>query len=143
VTGGELSPTGPSGPGWDMHMMIAALRADRSDVESYTRVLTNTLGDALPTGMVEVDYQRSVGDRVAGRPGRAVAVRVRGIGRELELRQGKRGVDAEVRTVVRDVVISRKIIGVDEWLTALAEELTKLAERDASARAALSRLLGG
>jgi len=126
-----------------MHMMIAALRADRSDVESYTRVLTSTLGDALPDGMVEVDYQRSVGDRVAGRPGRATAVRVRGVGRELELRQGKRGVDAEVRTVVRDVVISRKAIGIDDWLTLLAEELGKLAERDAAARAALSRLLGG
>lgn len=124
-------------------MMIAALRADRADVESYTRVLTNTLGDALPDGMVEVDYQRSMGDRVAGRPGRAVAVRVRGVGRELELRQGKRGVDAEIRTVVRDVVISRKTIGIDEWLTALAEELGKLAERDAAAREALGRLLGG
>jgi len=143
VSNGDLTPVGPSGPAWDMHMMIAALRADRSDVESYTRVLTKTLGDALPDGMVEVDYQRSMGDRVSGRPGRAVAVRVSGVGRELELRQGKRGVDAEVRTVVRDVVISRKAIGIDEWLTILAEELGKLAERDAAAREALSRLLGG
>jgi hypothetical protein len=125
-----------------MHVMIAALRADRSDVESYTRVLTNTLGDALPDGMVEVEYRRSMSDRVSGRPGQAVAVRVHGRERELELRQGKRGVDAEVRTVVRDVVISRKVIGIEEWLTLLAEELSKLAERDAAAREALSRLLG-
>jgi hypothetical protein len=125
-----------------MHMMIAALRADRSDVESYTRVLTNTLGDALPAGMVDVEYRRSMADRVAGRPGQAVAVRVHGRERELELRQGKRGVDAEVRTVVRDVVISRKAIGIDEWLTLLADELSKLAERDAAAREALARLLG-
>jgi hypothetical protein len=125
-----------------MHMMIAALRADRSDVESYTRVLTNTLGDALPDGMVEVEYRRSMGDRVSGRPGQAIAVRVHGKERDLELRQGKRGVDAEVRTVVRDVVISRKTISIDEWLLVLAEELNKLAERDAAARAALARLLG-
>lgn len=134
--------TGELGPAWDMHLMIAALRADRSDVESYTRVLTNTLGDALPEGMVEVDYRRSVADRVAGRPGQPVAVRVHGKERELELRQGKRGVDAEVRTVVRDVVISRKTVGIDEWLTLLADELNKLAERDAAAREALARLLG-
>lgn len=134
--------TGELGPAWDMHMMIAALRADRSDVESYTRVLTNTLGDALPDGMVEVEYRRSMGDRVAGRPGQAIAVRVHGKERDLELRQGKRGVDAEVRTVVRDVVISRKTIGIDEWLTLLADELGKLAERDAAAREALARLLG-
>jgi hypothetical protein len=126
-----------------MHMMIAALRADRSDVESYTRVLTSTLGDALPDGMVEVEYRRSVGDRVSGRQGQPVAVRVHGQDRDLELRQGKRGVDAEVRTIVRDVTISRKSIGIDEWLTLLAEELGKLAERDAAAREALSRLLGG
>jgi hypothetical protein len=134
--------SGELGPAWDMHMMIAALRADRSDVESYTRVLTHTLGDALPDGMVEVEYRRSMGDRVSGRPGTAIAVQVHGKERDLELRQGKRGVDAEVRTVVRDVVISRKTIGIDEWLTILAEELNKLAERDAAAREALSRLLG-
>jgi hypothetical protein len=125
-----------------MHVMIAALRADRSDVESYTRVLTHTLGDALPDGMVEVEYRRSMSDRVSGRPGQAIAVQVHGLDRDLELRQGKRGVDAEVRKVVRDVVISRKAIGIDEWLTMLAEELGKLAERDAAARAALDRLLG-
>jgi hypothetical protein len=125
-----------------MHLMIAALRADRSDVESYTRVLTNTLGDALPAGMVEVDYRRTMADRMASRPGQAIAVRVHGKERDLELRQGKRGVDAEVRTVVRDVVISRKTIGIDEWLTLLADELSKLAERDAAAREALARLLG-
>jgi hypothetical protein len=125
-----------------MHVMIAALRADRSDVESYTRVLTMTLGDALPEGMVEVDYRRSMADRVAGRPGQPVAVRVHGDGRQLELRQGRRDVEAEVHTVVRDVVISRKAIGIDEWLTLLAGELANLAERDASARAALARLLG-
>lgn len=135
--------TGELGPAWDMHMMIAALRADRSDVESYTRVLTSTLGDALPEGMVEVEYRRSMSDRVAGRPGQAVAVLVHGRERQLELRQGKRGVDAEVRTVVRDVVISRKQVGIDEWLGLLAAELNELASRDAAAREALTRLLGG
>jgi hypothetical protein len=134
--------SGELGPTWDMHVMIAALRADRSDVESYSRVLTMTLGDALPTGMVEVDYRRSMSDRVSGRQGQAVAVRVHGAERDLELRQDKRGVLAEVRTVVRDVVISRRTVSIDEWLTLLADELRKLAERDAAAREALARLLG-
>jgi hypothetical protein len=126
-----------------MHTMIAALRADRSDVASYTRVLTSTLGDALPEGMVDVDYRRTVSDRVGGRPGQPVAVRVYGQERQLELRQGKHGVDAEVRTVVRNVVISRKTVSIDEWLALLADELSKLAARDSAAREALSRLLGG
>jgi hypothetical protein len=135
--------TGEPGPGWDLHVMIAALRADRADVESYTRVLTDTLGAALPAGMVEVERRRSLADRVSGRPGQPVAVRVRCGERDLEMRQGARGVDAEVRTVVRGVVISRRTIGVDEWLALLAEELGALAERDAAAREALARLLGG
>jgi hypothetical protein len=41
------------------------------------------------------------------------------------------------------VVISRRTVGVDEWLQTLAEDLTRLAARDAAARAALARLLGG
>lgn len=125
-----------------MHVLIAALKSDRSDVESYSRVLTNTLGDALPDGMVEVEYRRSMADRVSGRPGQAVAVTVHGKDRQLELRQGKRGVDAESRTVVRDVVISRKRVGIDEWLAMLAEELRTLAAKDAAAREALTKLLG-
>jgi plasmid stability protein len=137
MTSGEVSPT------WDLHMMIAALRADRTDVESYSRVLTNMLGDALPNGMVDVEYRRSMGDRVSGKPGQAVAVRVRAPERELELRQGRHGVEAEVRTVVRNVVISRKQVPIDEWLVVLAEELNKLAARDAVAREVLSRLFSG
>ncbi len=137
MTGGEIVPI------WDMHMMIASLRADRGDVESYGRVLTNVLGDALPEGMVEVDYRRSMSDRVSGKPGQAVAVRVHAPERELELRQGRRGgVEAEVRSVVRGVTISRKQVGIDEWLTELAQELNRLAARDAAARAAMAQLFG-
>jgi hypothetical protein len=137
VADGELTPA------WDMHVMIAALRSDRSDVASYARVLTSTLGDALPEDMVEVEYRKTMADRVGGRTGQAIAVRVFGTDRQLELRQGKRGVDAEIRKVVRDVVISRKKVGIDEWLVGLAEELAKVAQSSAAARAALSRLIDG
>jgi hypothetical protein len=133
--------TGEIEPAWNMHMLIAALKADRSDVASYSRVLTMTLGDALPEGMVEVERRRSMSDRVSGKPGTPVSVLVRTPERQLELRQGRHGAEAEIRTVVREVVISRKQVGIDEWLKLLAEELGKLAERDATARAALSRLL--
>ena len=91
---------------------------------------------------MEIEYRRSMGDRVNGRPGQPVAVRVFGGDRQLELRQGKRGVDAEIRKVVRDVVISRKQVSLDEWLAGLAEVLTEVATRSAAARDALSRLLG-
>lgn len=123
---------------WDTHLVIAALKADRSDVESYTRVLTETLGDALPAGMVEVQRRRGL----FGRSGQATSLVVRAPERHLELRAGRHGVEAEIRQVVRGVVISRKQVGVDEWLAVFAEELTALAARDAAARAALTRLFG-
>jgi hypothetical protein len=132
------------GPAGDMHLLVAALRADRADVESYSRVLSDSLGDALPSGMVDVERRRSLSDRVSGREGQPIALRVNLADRQLELSAGKHGgVTAEIRQVVRGVVISRKEVGVDEWLAALAAELAKLAARDDRAREALSRFLGG
>jgi len=128
----------------DFHLLVAALRTDRADVESYHRVLSETLGSALPPGMVEVTRRRTFADRVAGRDGQAVSVRVTTPDRVLVLSAGRHGgVAAEIHQVVRGVVISRKQAAIDDWLAALARELTTLAERDARARDALSRLLGG
>jgi len=132
------------GPMGDVHLLVAALRSDRSDVESYTRVLSAVLGDSLPAGMVEVVRQRSLSDRMSGREGNPVALHVRTDDRKLELRAAKHGgVTAEVHRVVRGVVISRKTIGVEEWLEELAGELAKLANHDAAARAALTKLIDG
>lgn len=139
----SMEPSG-LGPMGDVQLLAATLRSDRADVESYARVLSGALADALPSGMVEVEYKRGLADRVAGRAGRAVAVTVHGEERELGLSAGARGgVEAQIRQIVRGIVISRRTVGVDEWLQALAEDLTRTAERNATARAALDRLLGG
>ncbi|HET6504378.1 MAG TPA: hypothetical protein VFG87_26805, partial [Amycolatopsis sp.] len=122
-----------SGEMMEVHLLAAALRCERSDVESYYRLLSETLGEALPPGVVEVERRA----RLFGRDRTPVALRVRTADRHLELRAARHGgVEAEIHQVVRDVVISRRTIGVDEWLAALAEELTKLAERDTAAREA-------
>jgi hypothetical protein len=125
------------------HLVAAALRADAVDVASLARVLTTTLGDALPAGTVDVDRERSLADRLAGRPGSPVAVRVQVPDRVLVLQANRRGQPvAEVHQVVRGVVLSRRPVGLDEWVGELASELTRLAERNAAAREALERLLG-
>jgi hypothetical protein len=129
------------GPMGDLHLIAAALRADRADVESYTRVLTSVLGDALPPGMVTVERRRSVGDRLAGRDGTPVALLVVTADEQLELRQERHGVTGEIRQVVRGVTIKRRTVGVDEWLVALAAVLSTLAQRSAAARSALSNLI--
>src|SRR3954447_10933283 len=53
----------------DLYGLAVALRTDRADVASYASVLTDALGSALPEGMVEVERDRSMKDRLAGRPG--------------------------------------------------------------------------
>jgi hypothetical protein len=126
---------------WDVQLLAAGLRADRADVASQARVLTGALAGALPPGMVEVVTRRSLGDRMAGREGTPVSVVVHGHERDLELRDGPRGVEAELRQVVRGIVISRRPIALDEWLRALAEDLQRIAAQDAAAREALERLL--
>ncbi|MFF0147383.1 hypothetical protein ATK36_2114 [Amycolatopsis sulphurea] len=139
MAGSELS--GPTG---EFHLLLAALRTDRADVASYSRVLSETLGDALPRGMVEIERRRSFADRVAGRLGQPVEVRVSTPQQQLVLTAtGDGSVVAEIRQVVRGVVISRRSAELEEWLTVLANELQALAGRDAKAREALSRLLDG
>lgn len=131
-------PTDPD----SVDQVAAYLRADAGEVTTLTRVLLQTLGDALPAGMVEVERRRTLADRVAGRDGTPVALRVLSGDRQLELRQGHGGPEAEIRHVVRGIVISRRPVELGEWVQALAEELTRLAARDATAGRALRALLG-
>ena len=134
-----MNPAGPAGDG--IALVAAALRADRADIASYTTVLTSTLGDVLPAGMVSIDRDRTLLDRLTGRPGRPSVLRVRLPGGELRLNQDPDGLTAEVYTIVRNVVIARRPISVSEWVHALATELTTLAARDAATSAALARFL--
>ena len=137
---GSLEPLGPN----SVDLVASALTSstDLSDVAMFVRVFTRSFADALPEGMVDVDYDRSMGDRLAGRPGTPTAVRLIFPERRLELRATRGWPDAEVQQVVRGVVLSRKQVPVEEWVRTLAQELTELAARNASARAALASLLG-
>jgi hypothetical protein len=137
---GSLEPFGPG----TVDLVASALSAetDLSDVAMFVRVFTRGFAAALPDGMVDVDYDRSMGDRLAGRPGTPTAVRLSFPERRLELRATRGWPDAEVQQIVRGVVISRRQVPVQEWVRVLAAELTDLAARNAEARAALASLLG-
>ena len=124
--------------------LVAALSGDRADVESLTRVLTESLADAFPPGVVVVERERSFADRMAGRPGRPTGVSVALGDALLTLQTDPRtGTVAAVAKVVRGVTISRTPVSVTEWITALAERIRERATQDATARDALSRLLLG
>ncbi|MBA8793916.1 hypothetical protein FHX74_001521 [Friedmanniella endophytica] len=135
----QLDPVGST------DLIAAALRSDAAEVDTLVRVLTATLGDALPPGLVEVERSRSFGDRLSGRDGTPVAVTVSAGDLQLRLSHAKgRGgpVRAERQRVVRGVVISREEIGIDAWVATLAAVLRDLAARNAAARDALARMLG-
>jgi hypothetical protein len=126
----------------DLVTSALASSADFSDVAMFTRVFMRSFGEALPEGMVDVAYSRTLGDRMAGRPGTPVALTITFPERRLELRATRGWPEAEVQQVVRGVVLSHRQVDVGEWVRTLAGELTGLASRNTAARAALAALLG-
>jgi len=127
----------------DLDLVTAALRADSADVAVYARVLTESLGAALPAGCVTIERDRSVSDRMRGRPGTISRITVR-LGEQvmtLAVRAGQ--TSAEVCREVRGVVLSRQPVPVHEWAAELARALVGYAEQNARAAEALRKLVTG
>jgi len=119
--------------GLSLDMVAAALRADSKDVSIYARVLTESLGGALPPDCVTVDRVRSMSDRMHGRPGEVSKLTVRLGDQVLTLGvQPGRGPAAEICREVRG-----------EWTGELAKALVAHAEQNAQAAEALRRLVSG
>jgi hypothetical protein len=124
-------------------MVTAALRADSSDVAVYARVLTESLGAALPPGCVTIEREKSMSDRMRGRSGTISGITVR-LGEQvmsLAVRSGQPS--AEICREVRGVVLSRRPVPVQEWAAELARALLRYAEQNARAADALRRLVTG
>ena len=124
-------------------MVAAALRADSADVATYARVFTESLGDVLPPGCVTVERERTMADRMRGRPGQARRVTVRLGEQVMSLAVLKGQPVAEIRREVRGVVLSRQQVPMQEWAEALAKALVAHAGENARAAQALRRLVTG
>jgi len=125
-----------------VELLAAALRADSADLAVYERVLFASLAQSLPEGVVEVERARSMSDRVAGRPGRPIAIRVRLADETLEIVEGRGALSARIARDVRGVTISRRDVTIAEWSLRLAQLLEQVAQDSAATRDALARLLG-
>jgi hypothetical protein len=126
-----------------LEMVTAALRADSSDVAVYARALTTSLSEALPPEYVTVERERSMSDRMRGRPGEISKVVVR-LGDQVMTLGVKAGrPQAEICKEVRGVVLSRQPVPFEEWAAALAGALVSHAGDNAAAAAALRRLVLG
>ena len=153
MPGGEPAVPGPEpavpalpGDGGDdlsLDMLMAALRADSTDIAIYARVLTQSLSEAMPEGSVSVDRDRSAGDRMRGRPGTVSKVTVRLGDQVLSLGVQRGAPAAEICREVRGVVLSRQPVPLSQWITELARALMVHAEQNAAAAAALRRLVTG
>jgi hypothetical protein len=129
--------------GLSLELVMAALRADSSDIAIYAKVLTDTLGDSLPADCLTIERNRSVSDRARNRPGTVTRISVQ-LG-EMNLTLGtKRGAPvAEICHEVRGIVLSRKQVPIAEWAAELARGLVAHAEQNAQAATALRRLVAG
>jgi hypothetical protein len=138
-------PAVPGGAGDDLSldMLMAALRADSTDIAIYARVLTQSLSEAMPEGSVSVDRDRSAGDRMRGRPGTVSKVTVRLGDQVLSLGVHRGAPAAEICREVRGVVLSRQPVPLSQWISELARALMVHAEQNAAAAAALRRLVTG
>ena len=138
---GPDAPGRPDGPSLDM--VTAALRADSADLAIYARVLTESLGEALPPDCVTVDRDRSMSDRMRGRPGQVSKITVRLGDRVMTLGVQRGAPVAEVCSEVRGVVLSRQQVQMGVWTQELARALVAHAEQNAEAAEALRRLVTG
>ena len=131
------------GDSLSLDMVTAALRADSADVAIYARVLTESLGDALPAGWVTVDRKRTGSDRMRGRPGQVSKITVRMGERVMTLSVEGGAPVAEICREVRGVVLSRQPVPVAAWAEELARALVAHAEQNAETAQALRKLVAG
>ena len=126
-----------------LDMVTAALRADSTDVNIYARVLAQSLGDALPSDCVSVERERTMSDRMRGRPGEISKVVARLGEQQMTLAVKNGQAVAEICRAVRGVVLSRQTVPIGDWAAALATALVAYAEQNAQAAQALRRLVAG
>jgi hypothetical protein len=138
-----LSEQGLSEQALSLDMLMGALRADSTDIGIYARVLTESLGEALPPDCVTVERDRSVSDRMRGRPGTVAKVTVRLGDQVMSLGVVRGAPAAEICREVRGVVLSRQPVPVSQWISALAAALMQHAQDNAATAAALRRLVAG
>ena len=122
---------------------MAALRLDSGDAAIYASVLTKSLSEALPPGYVNVERERSMSDRMHGRPGQVSKITVRLGDRVMTLGIQRGAPVAEVCSEVRGVVLSRQQVPLGVWAEELAKALLAHAEQNAEAARALRRLVAG
>jgi hypothetical protein len=120
----------------DIDTIAATLRADSSDVGVFVETLAAKLEEAVP-GRVRVERRRDgmFGPKVVRR------ISLDGGDQRLELRSDGGAIETVCARVSGGIVLKSEPLPVDDWLAALGAILAAEAERNATTRQALERLL--
>ena len=134
-------PDGPSSH-LDLEVLAAVLRGHSDDLALYAGFLLNTLSAALPADMIEIRREGRLRARMAGREPAVLAVAITIGDNRYDLTRAGLGTPpaATVRHQSGGVVMSTRTVSVDDWSTALAADLARLARTSAAAAAALARM---
>lgn len=130
-----------------MSSALAGLSASAGDdPQALLTALIDGVGRALPAGVaknvLEIERSRSLGDRLAGRPGDISSIKLSREGESMSLRveKGDRLV-GEAQRVAGGVVISRRTLPLGDWLAVFAGEIGAIAGDAAGDAANAARAL--
>ena len=122
--------------GLDLDLLAASLRADTSDLDAFVEGLAVKLEQAIP-GQVRVERRR------AGLFGPKLVQRIAldAADQRLELRTSNGSIETSCSRLSGGIVLKRERLDVEEWIRALSEIVAAEAQRSATTRQALERLL--
>lgn len=131
-----------SDPGMQLQELAALVRQQAGDLTVYSGFLIAALDQSLPAENLQIERRASRFGRLRGKDGEVAAVSVRLGDKVYALRREGAGqaVRCEIQHQVSGIVLSRTSVSLAEWSLALAASLRELAETNAAAAAALSRL---
>lgn len=94
---------------------------------------------ASSAAVVDLEVERTLAERLTGKPGRTVALRLDGPDRRCTLTHGRGGWQGEIARVVGGIVIARETVPLGPWLDAFAAEVAASAARATGDAAAARR----
>jgi hypothetical protein len=132
------------GPSYfDLELLAAQLRKNTDDLSLYSGFLLNVLSAALPGEFVDVRREGKIKARLSGRSEPAVlavSVRLGNHRYELDRHEFGRPLTASIRHESGGVVMSSKVVTIDEWSREMAADLNTIAASNATAAEILARL---
>jgi hypothetical protein len=135
-TSSSLRSVSPDGPGIDLDLLAASLRADTSDLTAFVESLAVKLEEAVP-GRTRVERRRS--GMFGPKAVRSVMIDLGD--QRLELRSQGGSVETRCAKLSGGIVLKNEVLETSEWMAVLSEALAAEASRSEITRKALERLL--